>query len=261
MCSVLAGLVLSHGVQARLRRDACVTGTCAAAWCVRNAADWTLALGIYKDIMQALVVPSGCFVLAATVLLVLLCFTGSDCVLHQLPRVLGQPRQIRTRANPSCAPIPRVLASFEHVRVPCGLVPAGPSVRMTAEFEAKRWQPRLRACRQIFHAVRPPECGGCGWDLLGLAVRPLECGGCGCSAQLGRTDSPARAVAGILMVRPARPLSAAAVAGVFMVRPVRPPECGGCGWGSSWSAQSARPSAPASAAAAAGGWSLHGSCV
>ena len=68
--------------------------------------------------------PSGCFVLAATVLLALLCFTGSDCVLHQLPRVLGQPRQIRTRANPSCAPIPRVLASFEHVRVPC--VP-GPS--------------------------------------------------------------------------------------------------------------------------------------
>ena len=160
-------------------------------------------------------------------------------------------------SNPSCAWI----ASFEHVRVPCGLVPAGPSVRMTAEFEAKRWQPRLRACRQIFHAVRPPECGGCGWDLLGLAVRPLECGGCGCSAQLGRTDSPARAVAGIFMVRPARPLSAAAVAGVFMVRPVRPPECGGCGWGSSWSAQSARPSAPASAAAAAGEWSLHGSCV
>ena len=111
VCSVLAGLVLSHGVQARLRRDACVTGTCAAAWCVRNAADWTLALGICKDIMQALVVPSGCFVLAATVLLVLLCFTGSDCVLHQLPRVLGQPRQIRTRANPSCAPIPRVLGS------------------------------------------------------------------------------------------------------------------------------------------------------
>ena len=55
--------------------------------------------------------PSGCFVLAATVLLVLLCFTGSDCVLHQLPRVLCQPRQIRTRANPSCAPIPRVLGS------------------------------------------------------------------------------------------------------------------------------------------------------
>ena len=48
-----------------------------------------LRLAFYKDIMQALVVSSGCFVLAATVLLVLLCFTGSDCVLHQLPRVLG----------------------------------------------------------------------------------------------------------------------------------------------------------------------------